>query len=410
MIRRIDISGYRSCLRTVFLPHPRLSVLIGPNASGKTNILNAVLLLNQLARGRFARRAPEKRIYAPVSIRVVFAIRGRIVTLNAKLQIDTDETNDDVIVQSTERWSIPDRSGKQRHYNVPLVAALPRSRMRLPHHTMWHVPPQYPRLAGRFFDPSKLPPDVRSVIQEISQFLSRLNYYGASQFTNPGNCPSSIELDEGGRLIPSYRTGSHESFVIDLYNQYRLLKNPSFQQFLDVIGPRGMRLIDRMTFRRITLSSVQYSIRPGIRIRKQTRGRFLIIPQFRLGRHTLSPNQLSQGTFRAIVLVFYIMTRASRMLLIEEPEVCVHHGLLASIVELVKSQVTDKQIVVTTHSDFVLDHVQPESVFRVALNKRTGTTVSTIAASMSARELGALRTYLATEGNLGEYWRHGGLE
>ena len=30
--------------------------------------------------------------------------------------------------------------------------------------------------------------------------------------------------------------------------------------------------------------------------------------------------------------------------------------------------------------------------------------------AMSPEELGALKEYLDTEGNLGEYWKHGGLE
>ncbi|MFW9998379.1 MAG: AAA family ATPase, partial [Candidatus Odinarchaeota archaeon] len=39
MIKRIQIQDYRSCLDTSFDFHPNLSVLIGPNGSGKTNIL-----------------------------------------------------------------------------------------------------------------------------------------------------------------------------------------------------------------------------------------------------------------------------------------------------------------------------------------------------------------------------------
>jgi putative ATP-dependent endonuclease of OLD family len=48
MIQKIQIQNYRSCLYTTIDFHPQLSVLIGPNGSGKTNILNALLLLRKL--------------------------------------------------------------------------------------------------------------------------------------------------------------------------------------------------------------------------------------------------------------------------------------------------------------------------------------------------------------------------
>jgi predicted ATPase len=136
----------------------------------------------------------------------------------------------------------------------------------------------------------------------------------------------------------------------------------------------------------------------------------LVIPQFTIGKHELSPNQLSEGTFKTITLLFYLVTEASSILLVEEPEVCVHHGLLSSIIELIKTYSLGKQIVVSTHSDFVLDEVSPENVYKVSSTPEQGTKVSHIPKSMSQRELTALRKYLNTEGNLGEYWKHGALE
>jgi predicted ATPase len=103
------------------------------------------------------------------------------------------------------------------------------------------------------------------------------------------------------------------------------------------------------------------------------------------------------------------MTDNSTALLIEEPEVCVHHGLLSSILELIKSFSKRKQMILSTHSDYVLDHVSPENVYKVSSEPLAGTVVSHITKSMTAKELLALRDYLEREGNLGEYWREGGL-
>jgi predicted ATPase len=134
-----------------------------------------------------------------------------------------------------------------------------------------------------------------------------------------------------------------------------------------------------------------------------------VIPQFRLGRQKLSPNQLSEGTFKTLALLFHVITEESSALLIEEPEVCIHHGLLSSILELVKSYSRRKQMIISTHSDYVLDHVTPENVLRVTFDKSQGTSVHHISKIMTAKEYLALREYLEQDGNLGEYWREGGL-
>src|SRR5438132_8423464 len=53
MIETLEIRNYRSCVDTSLVLQSDLSVLIGPNGSGKTNVLNAILLLKKLVDERF---------------------------------------------------------------------------------------------------------------------------------------------------------------------------------------------------------------------------------------------------------------------------------------------------------------------------------------------------------------------
>jgi len=66
-------------------------------------------------------------------------------------------------------------------------------------------------------------------------------------------------------------------------------------------------------------------------------------------------------------------------------------------------------MILSTHSDYVLDHVAPENVYRVAYERPGGTVARHIRATMSSKEYSGLRQYLEEEGNLGEFWREGGL-
>lgn len=148
----------------------------------------------------------------------------------------------------------------------------------------------------------------------------------------------------------------------------------------------------------------------GGKVVKKEKTNLLVVPSFKISGNSLSPSQLSEGTFKTLALLFYLVTDKSSILMIEEPEVCVHHGLLNSIVELIEVYSANKQIFISTHSDSVLDRLEVDNVFRVWRTKEAGTQVSNIKRNMKNKELLALKNYLLNEGSLGEYWKHGDLE
>src|SRR6476646_6197291 len=58
-IREVHVTGYRS-VRDVRLKLRQLNVITGPNAAGKTNLYNSVLLLAKAAAGGFARSIADE--------------------------------------------------------------------------------------------------------------------------------------------------------------------------------------------------------------------------------------------------------------------------------------------------------------------------------------------------------------
>lgn len=402
-VKKLQIHGYRSCLDTTLEPRPGLSVLIGPNSSGKTNILNSLLLLRKLARERPYR--PREEATGQCELKAWFDVDGATAILTARIDIYTDDSNNDTIVSSEQRWYARDLTGNRRHIHLPLefLAAGRASRERYYIYT-----PKRHRLP--MTEQHKLAPTAFNALTSIAGALAEMQYYSASQFTNPSKCPVAFEIEQEGRWARSLSPRGHGKFLFDLYRAYGDQENSGYAQYIDIVGPEGIGLVDEISFEELPTSSVEYSVRSGGAIEKRRREKSLVVPRFRIGNNSLSPNQLSEGTFKTITLLFYLITEASPILLIEEPEVCVHHGLLSSIIELIKSYSTEKQLMISTHSDFVLDAVSPDDVFVVTNHREDGTKVRNVPQRMMRRELAALRNYLDTEGNLGEYWRHGGLE
>jgi energy-coupling factor transporter ATP-binding protein EcfA2 len=405
MLKRIVIENYRSCLRTIVDLQPRLSVLIGPNSSGKTNILQAVMLLNKMAEGREHRSGVAGPVSVRSRLRATFEDRRKQARLSASLAVYPDEANNDVVLDSRQRWLL--KGGKKSAgFELPL-ALVARSRNYL---SEWeYMRFRSPQFVLRVATPQ--PPEwTWRTLDSVATYCRRIRYYGASQFTNPGNCPASFEIEqEGIRHRRPVRLRGHAKILFNMYSAKTASNSHGYTQFLDIVGPKGLRLIDDLTFREVQTSSTDYSVRVGGRVEIRKRHKLLVIPQFRIGHQKLSPNQLSEGTFKTLALLFHVITEEGTLLLVEEPEVCVHHGLLSSILELIKSYSRHKQMILSTHSDYVLDHVEPENVYRVNFDKSEGTVVRHIPKSMTSREFMALRRYLEREGNLGEYWREGGL-
>lgn len=404
MLKRILIENYRSCLRTSIDLHPKLSVLIGPNGSGKTNILQGIMLLNQMARG------PEhasglRRITATSRIKATFERGHSNAQLSASVDAYTNESNNDIVLDTRQKWLFTSKDGRRCSSELPLVVARRFEDEPSAQHLFWadvtrrhyHWPVQ------------RVPKWARRDFSHVAKYCLGIRYYGASQFTNPGNCPASFEIERAGRLRSLQRIRGHAKILYGMYSASKAYPNSQYKQFIEIVGPKGLRLIDGLSFHEVQSSSTEYSVRVGGKIERRRKYNLLVVPQFKIGRQTLSPNQLSEGTFKTLALLFHIITEDSTALLIEEPEVCVHHGLLSSILELIKSYSSHKQMILSTHSDYVLDHVKPENVYRVTLEKPQGTVARHIRKTMTSKEYVALREYLGKEGNLGEYWREGGL-
>jgi len=405
-ITKISIKNYRSCVATVFEPHGSLSALIGPNGSGKTNILSAIKLLPALCFDKqlFSRRKIPESL-STCEIKTWYEVDGKEVIHTAKLGLVTNEKNQDEIISATENWYLYDFTGKRSRVSIPswaLYEAFQDSGSGFSRRS--RALGVFDFLKGCGVDAKDIP-SLSGVVNSIA----KISYYSASQFTNPASCPISFEVEGGESRRTGISISGHKKFLFDLYTGNRD-QSEAYKEFFDLVSINGIGLVDNIEFNEIVTSSSNYSVTTGGRVTKSERNNLLVVPGFSISGNMLSPSQLSEGTFKTLALIFYLVTDKSPILLLEEPEVCVHHGLLSSIIELIQIYSVNKQIFISTHSDSVLDRLEIDNVFSVRRDQNSGTIVSNIKKKMRQVELAALKQYLADEGSLGEYWKHGDLE
>lgn len=392
-ILNVEINNYRSCIETRFELPMNLMTLIGANGVGKSNILYGLQLFTKIDRNRRFFSDDSKEELLNTQVNLVTKFEEKIVYIRSIFYYETDERNIDEVFHTEVKYRIEGENSRKWN-NVDneifeLIEFLKRRRIK-------ELPKQFQTEKNKF--------SIRLI-----ESLSNLSYYSATQFSDPSKCPISIELDDFRISYRSRINRIHQQFIYDLYKAYKA-QNSSFSLFINTVGVDGLGLIENIEFREHTIPSSSYKVRTGGKIQQIENTKSIIIPSIKIDGLTLSPNQLSEGTFKTLALAFYILNDKSEFLLIEEPEVCVHHGLLSSILQLIIQQSRYKQIIISTHSDYVLDMLKPENILLVHKEYEIGTKVNSISKSMSANDYRVLKDYLESEGNLGEYWKEGGFD
>ena len=403
-LKKFHVARFRTLRDTTFEPNTGLSVLIGPNGVGKTNLLQALLLLRGGTR-RFYSHEESEESAARISLAASYTINEDFVTYKLDLNAAAGERGAETAAAAKESWSIGAAGAPLQTIELPVgfIQYVLDTRQR---DTLFRHLSAEPLKGKNLSD--LLSENHIARLGQIFNFNSTLRYYSASHFTDPTKCPSSFEVEGDNELVDEYGSrGAHRAFMYGLYSLYKKDK-PAYDRLMEIVGGEGIKLVNDIRWKTYALSSSEVKVRQGGNVVRRKRKRTLVIPKVKVGQSAVAFNQLSEGTFKTLALIFYLMNDDWSMLLLEEPEVCVHHGLLSSIVELIKTRSRKRQIVISTHSELVLDLVDSSDVFPVTAT-RSGTQVKRLDNSLSKTALGALKRYLQTSGSLGEYWKHGGF-
>jgi hypothetical protein len=129
---------------------------------------------------------------------------------------------------------------------------------------------------------------------------------------------------------------------------------------------------------------------------------------FKINDTWLPWSQLSDGTKRLFYIIAEI-TFTKGLALIEEPELGIHPHQFNLLMDFLKEQSEEKQIIISTHSPKALDHLSPEELNNILIayyDLEKGTQIR----HLTEKEVKKAQKYIKEVGFFSDYWLLSDLE
>ena len=339
--------------RCTNIPLGRLNVLIGPNGSGKSNLIEVIGLLqsapDDLARPirdsggisewlwKGAGRIPTATVEVVANLfSLSKAISYRISFTRLKSQVEvTDERIEDA----------KEAPGKDRPY---FYFGYERSR------PLFNVKEGRRYLRREEIDPQK---SVLSQRKDLTQY-PEVTYLG--------------QLFSSFRLYRNWQFGS-DSDVRDLYGAER--RNDFLEEDMSNLGLMLNRFRSDPRTKSELLRYLRMFYEEAEDIQTPIQGGLVDIRLEEKSKITISASRLSDGTLRWLALLTVLLHPSPPPLVcIEEPELGLHPDMIRPLAQLLGEASKRMQLIVTTHSDALVDEFTETPQDVIVCEKHSGST------------------------------------
>lgn len=357
LINTIQLTNFLSFGATTnTIPLSRLNVIIGPNGSGKSNLLESIELL---------RSAPDQFIKA---IRLGGGVRdwlwkGALDTPVASIEIVLDNPKG----QQNLRYQLGFTEVSQRFEIVD--ERIENEKPDKPDHS---TPYFYYR-----FNNGRPVLNVKGNTRRLQQEDVDLEKSILSQRRDPDQYPEITYLGQALEKIRLYREWSFGRYTAPRMPQKVDLPNDMLEPDGTNLGLVLNRLRREPAAKQRLLTALQ-ALYEGITDYDVLIEGGTVQVFFHEGQFTIPATRLSDGTLRYLCLLAVLChPNPPPLICIEEPELGLHPDVLPTLADLLKEASTRTQLIVTTHSDVLVDAMsdQPEAVL-VAEKSVYGTTLT----------------------------------
>ncbi len=375
MLKRVEIENYRSCRNVVLDDLGPMTVLLGRNAVGKTNILQAI----QWA----AKAATIPEAWGNGAFKLIFQVDESVYYYSLKANILPIKDKSVEICESLE----------VREGNAPAQNILARRgeelRLFFPEQreiALGALSPCLPAIISLM--PAEQP--IAKAIQPFLAALERIRYYPleSDDFdTSLHSLQSFVVLNEQYNSWLNYYTASNvpgNSVLMRLLHLWKT-NDTAFQEIRDLLGSTGLGVVNDINL--ISSDTPEDPQKSFFRIRFQT------------GEQSQFPfSSLSAGTQRIIHLAVSLLFDQSSVMLIEHPEDTIHRGLLRKVIDVLQGYSDQHQLILSSHSSVVFDTLDPTAVRLVTMEDDV-----TKVRKLTTEELRAAKLFMEEEGSLSDF-------
>ncbi len=326
-LEKFHIKNFLS-LRDVELPLKPLTVLVGPNASGKSNILNALNLLNDMMKEEELPPVEfiQNRLWAGEASHITFQVQTKVketlTVYELKLKAETDNpvVAEELLVNDVNVISVQDGQGKVKDEDGKNETPYKSNKLAL-------------KSAGDYGD--------KPTTRALTEFIREWKFYDFRpdlirehfevlplSLLLSGELGKSPKLDDDGSILSALLSDWYE----DTPDRFQSVSN-------SLAASTNLRLD-------------QYKIDGDNQI--------CLLEGY---EKSIPLERASDGTLRLVA--YYILLNESELpplIAIEEPERNLHPGALTDITNVLEQISEHSQVIITTHSSQLLDAFNSEKL------------------------------------------------
>jgi hypothetical protein len=221
-------------------------------------------------------------------------------------------------------------------------------------------------------------------LRRVAEYLDAVRYY---YFEDPGLDRTSLDLALITRAkYEEWKSGPRrDNSVFMRLLDWHLADDERGNELQDLLGPNGLGLISGIEIQEVSVADGHAFL-------------------FRVGGELAGASrcwnwgQLSEGTRRVIRLLTHLLYDENSCMLLEQPEDCIHMGLLEKIIDILRTYSHRTQLICTTHSPQVMNMFEPQEL-RMVFTQNGATAVSELTADQRERAV----EYLSEHGILAEF-------
>ena len=237
--------------------------------------------------------------------------------------------------------------------------------------------------------------DRLRVLQPVLNFLSSIHYYpldepnlmavgGSSDFVRQGDYLQWLKT----RNIANYST------VVMRLIHMSLEKREQFDLLKHLLGKNGLDIISDIEVHQLPIANQA----PKPTDPANTFYYPLFKPSHSREKDWKPYSQMSFGTRRLLRIVASLLHDDSKVALIEQPEDGIHPGLLHKIIPLMKSNLDSSQILMSSHAPAVFNRLEPQEIRIVEMDQGI-----TQLRPLNSKEIEGARKFMMEDGPLADF-------